>query len=286
MDPAKLKELQAEAAKIPALSRQQLENSRELYQSLTILRQESEQFTNSLVANLSPELTQVIRQFMDWEHEHPKIAAGIGGITLAVNELTQAFGGLGGILASIAGYRILKAMGGGAGAVMGASGGASAAGAIASAAGVAALPAIAGGAAVYYGMQGEKATEAEIAQSRKDADKNKDERRRYLYKSLIDAKFSRNAALGIVGNIDQESQLNPLARGDVGLFGPQAFGIGQWHKQRVREIKNRFGIDVRSASFKDQVRALILEMQSGDDAGAKQAGVLLSNPEISVEEAT
>lgn len=111
MDPEKFRGLQRDASKVPTLTRQELENSRELYQSLSFLRQESQQYTNALVADLSPALTAVIRQFMDWEHEHPKVAAGIGGITLAVEELTKSFDGLGGVLVGLAGYKILKALG-------------------------------------------------------------------------------------------------------------------------------------------------------------------------------
>lgn len=93
--------------------------------------------------------------------------------------------------------------------------------------------------------------------------------------------FSRNAALGIVGNIAQESRFDPAAVGDGGA----AFGLAQWHKDRVEHIKKKFGIDVRTADFNDQVRAYGLELQRGDDPGARHAGQLLRRDGISLKDA-
>lgn len=94
--------------------------------------------------------------------------------------------------------------------------------------------------------------------------------------------FSKNAALGIVGNIGQESRFDPGARGDNG----KAFGIGQWHQDRVMSILRQTGIDVRTAPFADQVKAYGMELQSGADAGARHAGSILGRNGISVLDAT
>jgi len=69
--------------------------------------------------------------------------------------------------------------------------------------------------------------------------------------------YSRNAALGIIGNIGQESGFDEKAIGDNG----SAVGLAQWHAPRVADIRKRFGIDVMRAGFDDQVRAIGLEAQ-------------------------
>lgn len=94
--------------------------------------------------------------------------------------------------------------------------------------------------------------------------------------------YSRNAALGIVGNIAQESRFDPNARGD----GGSAYGLGQWHSDRVEDILKGTGIDVQNASFEDQVRAYAWELKHGHDAGARKAGRLLEDASISAADAT
>lgn len=64
------------------------------------------------------------------------------------------------------------------------------------------------------------------------------EKGRYVYKKLKDMGYSDNAAAGIVGNLMQESGLNPWAIGDGGTSG----GIAQWHNERWEALK-RFAED-------------------------------------------
>ena len=85
----------------------------------------------------------------------------------------------------------------------------------------------------------------------------------YLVQQAMQAGFSKNAALGIVGNVAKESNFNAGANGDSG----HAWGIGQWHGPRVQDILKGTGIDVRKAGYADQVRAYLWEMQHGPDRG-------------------
>ena len=64
------------------------------------------------------------------------------------------------------------------------------------------------------------------------------EKGRYVYKKLKDMGYSDNAAAGIIGNLMQESGLNPWAIGDGGTSG----GIAQWHAGRWEALK-RFAED-------------------------------------------
>jgi len=76
----------------------------------------------------------------------------------------------------------------------------------------------------------------------------------------------KEAAIGIVaGTIGGESDYGAAnqQRGDKGT----AFGIGQWHMDRVRQILAATGIDVRTASFEDQLKAMRWEMENGPGGG-------------------
>lgn len=111
-------------------------------------------------------------------------------------------------------------------------------------------------------------------------DQNK--RAAYLVQQAMQAGYSKNAALGIVGNVSQESGFNAGANGD----GGHAWGIGQWHSPRVQDILKGTGIDVRKAGYADQVKAYLWEMQHGPDRGARRAGqLLMQTPDISVGQA-
>ncbi|GAN84048.1 phage tail tip lysozyme [Novacetimonas hansenii] len=90
--------------------------------------------------------------------------------------------------------------------------------------------------------------------------------------------YSRNAAMGIMGNVAQESGFDAGANGD----GGNAFGLGQWHRDRVMQILNGTGIDVRKAGYDDQVKAYLWDMKHGDAGAQKARKVLMDNPGISV----
>ncbi|GBR39889.1 hypothetical protein AA101099_1863 [Neoasaia chiangmaiensis NBRC 101099] len=83
--------------------------------------------------------------------------------------------------------------------------------------------------------------------------------------------LTREQAAGIVASGVQESGLNEGRRGD----GGKAFGVFQWHQARADDILRRFGIDVRTAPFTEQLRAAALEMQQGGDPGARNALAML-----------
>jgi hypothetical protein len=93
--------------------------------------------------------------------------------------------------------------------------------------------------------------------------------------------ITKAGAAGLVGNLVQESGLGLLKGGD-------GVGIAQWHKDRVDKIRRQLGIDVRSASFEDQLKAVWLEMSTGLDKGGKTAWDKLSeikNPYIAASAA-
>lgn len=288
MDRAKFLRIQKKTDSFRAPTRSDTEQLEKLYQNWSLLKKQSEALSTSLVAKLAPNLDVVIDKLSKFEGDHPDLTGGIAAITLAVNELTKSFNGLGSVLAGLAGYRLLK------GVLRGGKNAASFLGRAASAVGTEAGSFLSKESMGRLGLAGATIAEglsvnSTINDSRRRADQayeastHKQEHRQLLYDGLIRSGFPRNAALGVIGNLERESRLDAGAVGDWDFLGrPQAFGIAQWHKRRVDDIQKRFGIDVRTAGFEDQVRALILEMKSGDDAGARRAGANLSRPGITL----
>lgn len=77
--------------------------------------------------------------------------------------------------------------------------------------------------------------------------------------------LSHEAAAGLVGMEEGESQFNPRARGD----GQQAHGAFQHHADRRRAIMAATGIDISNGSHLEQLKAAYWEFQGGDAQSAK-----------------
>ena len=75
--------------------------------------------------------------------------------------------------------------------------------------------------------------------------------------------LSHDQALAILGNERGENGLGSLRVGDNG----SAFGQAQWHMDRVADILRNTGIDVRTAGFLDQQKAMRWEMEHGAGGG-------------------
>lgn len=66
-------------------------------------------------------------------------------------------------------------------------------------------------------------------------------------------------AAALVANVDGECSLEIGPIGDRG----EAFGISQWHEERIKEIKKGTGIDIKTASLEQQLEAMYYEMTKG-----------------------
>ncbi|KAF1069156.1 MAG: hypothetical protein GAK45_01177 [Pseudomonas citronellolis] len=86
--------------------------------------------------------------------------------------------------------------------------------------------------------------------------------------------WSGAQAAGLVANLAQESNLDPAAKGDWGLSGPEARGIGQWHWDRQQEFKKwaGFGLHDERADFMKQLEFVQYELTQGAE---QKAGNLL-----------
>lgn len=78
---------------------------------------------------------------------------------------------------------------------------------------------------------------------------------------LVGLGWTRIHAIGAVANVEAESGLNPNARGDFHHGAPTAFGLCQWHEDRVNAIFHATGINVRTAGIDAQLKALDWEMR-------------------------
>lgn len=81
-------------------------------------------------------------------------------------------------------------------------------------------------------------------------------------------------AAGIVSNLAAESNLDPTAKGDWGLTGPQARGIGQWHPDRQQAFKEWAGFPIwdQRADLMKQLEFVQHELTQGAE---QKAGRLL-----------
>ena len=85
-------------------------------------------------------------------------------------------------------------------------------------------------------------------------------------------------AIGITANLLRESKLDPNATGD----SYQATGIGQWHPDRQKEFKTRFGKDIKGSSLDDQLAFVDYELREGNE---RQAGLALAQAKTPEEAA-
>lgn len=68
---------------------------------------------------------------------------------------------------------------------------------------------------------------------------------------------SRNAALGMVANIDRESTFLEKNIGDNG----NAYGLGQWWPKRQARFRQLMGKDIRDSTFQEQLQFYNLELK-------------------------
>jgi hypothetical protein len=93
-------------------------------------------------------------------------------------------------------------------------------------------------------------------------------------KLLAGLGWSPEQAAGIVANLRAESQLNPDAYGDYNQKTNtyDAYGIGQWHKDRQAAFARHYGHDIHGTSREEQLDFVNYELRHGEDAGAREAG--------------
>lgn len=81
--------------------------------------------------------------------------------------------------------------------------------------------------------------------------------------------WSRAQATGIAARLLREdSDLDPSKQGDLGRGGYQAYGIGQWHRDRQENFKKWSGHDIRGSSLAEQLAFVNYELTQGAERAA------------------
>jgi len=91
------------------------------------------------------------------------------------------------------------------------------------------------------------------------------------------AGYTKEQAAGLVGNLQQESGMNPTARNQ--LEGAQ--GIAQWRGERLEAFKKKYGKEVMYATLDEQMDFVLHELETTE----KKAGNLLKNAKTAAEAA-
>lgn len=76
--------------------------------------------------------------------------------------------------------------------------------------------------------------------------------------------WTREQAAGIVANLHAESGMRSGVTGDDGA----AYGLAQWHADRQAAFKEKFGKDIRSSTFEEQLEFVNHEMTAGNEQAA------------------
>jgi hypothetical protein len=225
-----------------------------------------------IASDLIGPVTQGIKTIDEVVQAFNRADVATNGWAGAIVGVTSALGGTAAALAVI--LRLLG-LGGLVGAGMRGAGGLLAGGL-----GIAASPALAGAAAFYYGMgfngstAGKEDDEPLSKEYRaKHGGGSKGDLRQATIDSFVQQGWSRAAATGIASNLGSESNFDHTAVGD----GGNAFGIGQWHKDRQDAFKAWSGKDIRGSTLQEQLAFVQYELTQGSDAGARRAGDKLRN---------
>lgn len=87
--------------------------------------------------------------------------------------------------------------------------------------------------------------------------------------------WTREQALGVAANIEQESGFRPNAVGD----GGKAYGIAQWHPDRQANFQRAMGKPIQGSSIEDQVSFIDWELRNTE----KRAGDILGRAKTAQE---
>lgn len=81
---------------------------------------------------------------------------------------------------------------------------------------------------------------------------------------LVGLGWSKEQAIGVAANIQQESNFNPNAVGD----GGRAYGIAQWHPDRQAAFQEYAGKPIKGSTIQEQIGFIDYELRRGREQGA------------------
>lgn len=296
---AEIEKMFAQADKYNLLNEKQTKDAQRLSGAMVELNKTFESVGNVIAGELTPAVAEMVENFNQFYQDNKElIDSGLkeffGGVAENIELVTGALIVLGGTSA-LKGIAALASVAG-----LGSSGAAAIAAreAAKKAAQEAARAAIergvimptaavsttavatAGLAALLYSSSLNKG-EDEIVRKRKEAgDRDADKLAGMAVQHFMKSGWTRQQAIGIVANLDQESSLDPTAIGD----GGKAVGVAQWHPDRQAEFKKWKGKDIRQSTLEDQLDFVNYELSQGKErsAGDKLRGTSSASEAASI----
>lgn len=270
-----------QADKYNLLTEKQTKDAQRLSSAMIDFNKTFESLGNIIAGELTPAVAEMVENFNEFYQDNKEmIDSGLkeffGGVAENIELVTGALILMGGTsaLRGLAALRSLLGLGGGAGA-----------GGAAAAAGASALVVVAGFLASL--LYSEKLGDGEdgIVRARKAKERaasggGPDPLAELAVQHFMKSGWTREQAIGIVANLDQESHLDPTEVGD----GGKAYGIAQWHPDRQEEFKKWAGKDIRQSTLEDQLNFVNYELIQGKErsAGDKLRGTSSASEAASI----
>lgn len=80
--------------------------------------------------------------------------------------------------------------------------------------------------------------------------------------------WTKEQAVGLAANIEQESQFDHTAKGDKENGVYQAYGLAQWRGSRQTDFKNLYGKKIQDSTFEEQLAFMQHELTKGKEKSA------------------
>ena len=267
-----IQEYLAEAEKLGHINAEDAASAAERQRSWRELSITFSDLGRKILTDLTPAivgLSNMLTKVSEWFHDHQGVAEALfGAITVAVVALTAAIT-VGLVGTALAGLGVALTAAGAVATVAFAGIGAVIAAILGPIglviAGIAAIGAAA--AVVYHMWPGKKksASASEGAPGAAPAVTGGNDTEKFMAMG-----WSKEQAAGIAANIQSESGGNEKAVGDSG----QAYGLGQWHRDRQANFKKWLNKDIRDSTRDEQLAFINYELRQGTEqaAGRKLAG--------------
>lgn len=268
----------AQADKYNLLNEKQTKDAQRLSGAMIDLNKTFESMGNTIAGELTPAFAEMVENFNQFYQDNKElIDSGLkeffGGVADNIELVTGALILMGGTsaLKGLAALRSLLGLGGAAGA--------------AGAVGASAALVVGGSLAAIAYSKGAGEGEDEIVRARKAQERaasggGPDPLAELAVQHFMKSGWTREQAIGIVANLDQESNLDPTAVGD----GGRAVGVAQWHPDRQAEFKKWKGKDIRQSTLEDQLDFVNYELSQGKErsAGDKLRGTSSASEAASI----
>lgn len=256
-----LKDYAENAKALGLITKPQSEDAKRYDQAVKELDSTFDALGNTIAAQLTPALTDMIHEFTDFYKDNKElIDSGLDKFFGAVADNLKIISAT---LLIIGGTSGLKALAVLRGLITGSSAAAGGAAAAAGAAGASGLAVAGGGAAALLWSSSLNSGEDEILRQRRQG-QDASPFAPKIIDYFMSKGWTREQAAGIAANLEQESKFDETAVGD----GGKAYGVAQWHPDRQANFKKWAGKDIRQSTLEDQLGFVNYELTQGAESAA------------------